>query len=118
MAQFVFMLPHAPDRYTDISESEFVDLMKDYLGWVEDMTAQGKFKGGEKLLDEAGKIVTSTDGVTEVHEGPFSEVAEILGGFMILEAADYDEAIEIARGHPHLKHNQKIIIRQTDPDAD
>ena len=39
MAKFVLMLPHAPDRYTNLGEAEFMDLMKDYIGWVEEMSA-------------------------------------------------------------------------------
>lgn len=83
MAKFVLMLPHAPDRYTNLGEAEFMDLMKDYIGWVEDMSAKGKFAGGENLRDEGGKIVTKASGKIEVHDGPFSEVAEILGGYMV-----------------------------------
>ena len=118
MPKFVLMLPHARDRYTNIPEAEFMDLMTDYIGWVEEMSAQGKYLSGEKLNADAGKIVTNTSGSIEVHDGPFAEVAEILGGYMVISAADYDEAVEIAQSHPHMKHNETIIIRQTDPAAD
>ena len=118
MAKFVLMLPHAPDRYTNLGETEFMDLMTDYIGWVEEMAAKGKYVSGEKLLDEGGKIVTKTSGSIEVHDGPFAEAAEILGGYMVINAKNYDEAVEIARSHPHMEHNQTIIIRQTDPSAD
>ena len=50
----------------------------------------------------------------DVHEGPFTELAEVLGGFMIIEAADWDEAVAIAREHPHMKHNQRLEIRAID----
>ena len=118
MAKFVLMLPHAPDRYDNIGESELMDLMKDYIGWVEEMAANGKYLSGEKLLADGGKVVTNTSGSIEVHDGPFAEVAEILGGYMVIDAEDYDEAVKIARSHPHMKHNQTIMIRQTDPSAD
>lgn len=118
MAKFVFMLPHAPDRYTDMEDAEMMDLMKDYIGWVEEMSANGKYHSGEKLLADGGKIVTRKTGSIEVHDGPFTEVAEILGGYMVINAEDYDEAVEIARSHPHMKHNETIIVRQTDPSAD
>ena len=52
------------------------------------------------------------------HDGPFADAAEILGGYMVIYAADYDEAVEIARSHPHMKHNETILIRQTDASAD
>lgn len=118
MAKFVLMLPHAPDRYDNIGEADLMDLMKDYIGWVEEMTAKGKYQSGEKLLADGGKVVSRKSGAIEVHDGPFAEVAEILGGYMVIHAADYDEAVEIARSHPHMKHNETIVIRQTDPSAD
>ena len=48
MAKFVLMLPHAPDRYTNLGEAEFMDLMKDYIGWVEEMSAKGQVRGRRK----------------------------------------------------------------------
>lgn len=118
MPKFVLMLPHARDRYENLSESEFMEVMTDYIGWVEQMSASGKYLSGEKLNADPGRIVTNVSGSIEVHDGPFAEVAEILGGYMVISADDYDEAVEIARAHPHMKHNQTIVIRQTDPAAD
>ena len=114
MAQFVMLLPHSPERYASIPEADFMDLMKDYIGWVEDMTAKGIMAGGEKLLDEGGKVLTSTGETIEVHDGPFAELAEVLGGYMIINAEDYDQAVAIAKTCPHLVHNSKIILRQID----
>ena len=37
-----------------------------------------------------------------VHDGPFAETKEQLGGFYLIEAADLDEAMEIARRVPML----------------
>ncbi len=35
-----------------------------------------------------------------VHDGPFAETKEVLGGFNLIEAKDYDEAVEIASHFP------------------
>jgi hypothetical protein len=35
---------------------------------------------------------------------------------MVIEAADYRAAVEIARTHPHLVHNKTLEIRQLDHD--
>lgn len=61
---------------------------------------QGKFK--DQILDmgsklkSSGKVVTP-DGVTD---GPFAEAKEIVAGFMILGAADYDGAVAVVRAMP------------------
>jgi len=50
--------------------------------------------GGQ--LKAGGKIVTAS-GVTD---GPFIEVKEIVGGFMIVAAESYERALEVAREGP------------------
>jgi hypothetical protein len=40
------------------------------------------------------------NGKTLVTDGPFAETKEQLGGFILIEAADLDDAIRVASGHP------------------
>ena len=46
----------------------------------------------------AGSLVTADPG----SDGPFVEVKELVGGFMIVSAETLEEAIEVARGCPGL----------------
>ena len=43
------------------------------------------------------------DGETLVSDGPFAETKDFVGGVVILECADLDEAIAIAAGHPYAR---------------
>ena len=54
------------------------------------------------------------DGKISVTDGPYSESQEILGGFFMIEAVDYGEAVEIARTCPHLGEGKWIEVRQVD----
>jgi hypothetical protein len=45
----------------------------------------------------AGRVVTSGP-----PDGPFVEIKELVGGYMIVSAKDLDEAIAVARGCPGL----------------
>jgi hypothetical protein len=54
--------------------------------------------------------VRSANGARTVHDGPFAETKEQLGGFYIIEAADLDEAIGIAKRMP-LQPDGTIEIR-------
>ena len=112
MAKFALLLHHAPNRYTDLTEDEFMGIMKDYISWVEQASAEGIYAGGDKL--SAARAVQVTSGVSgiDIHDSPMTELTEILGGVMFIVAKDFDGAIEIAKGHPHLVHNSKIEIRQ------
>ena len=44
--------------------------------------------------------VRSVNGTKTVHDGPFAETKEQLGGFYLVEATDLDEAIGIAKRVP------------------
>ena len=62
---------------------------------------QAKFK--KNLVDMGGKLGQGRLVTTErAADGPFVEVKELVGGYMIVAAENLDEAIEVARGCPGL----------------
>jgi hypothetical protein len=65
-----------------------------YKAWME------KFKAdildmGDKLKSD-GRVVSASG----VADGPFVEVKEIVGGYMIVSAESYDRAVEVVRACP------------------
>jgi hypothetical protein len=61
----------------------------------------GAIKGGEALQSSA--TATSIRGGAAdpvVTDGPFAETKELLGGYYLIEAADLDEALAIAKDVP------------------
>ncbi len=61
----------------------------------------GAMRGGAGLRSsETATTVRTSAGSQTIHDGPFAETKEQLGGFYIVEAADLDAAIEIARRVP------------------
>jgi hypothetical protein len=46
-----------------------------------------------------------------VTDGPYLELKEVLGGFLILEADDIDEAVALAAGWPVLRGSSSIEVR-------
>ncbi len=63
---------------------------------------------GSKRLGGAGlqnthtatTVRTAADGTKTLHDGPFAETKEQLGGFYLIEADDLDDAISIAKRIP------------------
>lgn len=77
--------------------------------WMGEMGKQGKFVSAQPL-DPAGKQVHG--GKMTVTDGPFMEGKEIVGGYLICKAADYEEAVSIARGCPILQFdNGNVEVR-------
>lgn len=112
MQQFALLLNHAPDRYSGLNEDQYMGIIKDYVAWVEEMTAKGAYIDGHKLSEIPGKTLSSESGSVEVHDSPFAELSEVLGGIMVIQAKDFDDAVRIAADHPHMKHNTSMDIRQ------
>ena len=47
----------------------------------------------------------------KVVDGPFSETKEAVGGYLVLQADSLDEAVEIARSMPTLRHGISVEVR-------
>ncbi len=61
----------------------------------------GNFVLGEALeLPETAVTVKMRDGLLSTTDGPFMETRDMLGGIVIVEAADLNEAARLAAGHP------------------
>jgi len=65
-----------------------------FNAWMEKYKANITDMGGK--LEPSGRTL-SNSGVTD---GPFPEAKEIIGGFMVLTADNYEQALEVARGFP------------------
>jgi hypothetical protein len=69
--------------------------------WVADNDRTGRRVHGYELAPtSAATTVRVRNGELLVSDGPFTETKEVIVGFDILECADLDEAIEVARAHP------------------
>ena len=71
--------------------------------WMGKQARAGKLVGGEAFETETVGPVTvrrNSDGEVTGSEGPFAGVHETLGGYIVIEAADRDEAVEIAKSWP------------------
>jgi hypothetical protein len=70
-------------------------------GWTEEMEQRGVIAGGAGLRPphEATTVRVRNDELL-LTDGPFAETKEQIGGFVLINCADLDEAIEIAAKHP------------------
>src|SRR4051794_38503674 len=75
-----------------------------HRAWRADLDRRGAVLGGARLRPVAdATTIRVRDGETLVSDGPFAETKDFIGGITILEAADLDEAIEIAAKHPYAR---------------
>jgi len=70
-------------------------------GWSEEMAARGVVRGGAELRPPAeSTTVRVRGGEVLLTDGPFADTKEQIGGLVLIECADLDEAVEIAAKHP------------------
>jgi hypothetical protein len=96
-----------PKPATPPSPVQMQEMFAAFNAWQEKYKANILDLGGK--LDATGKLLR-TSGATD---GPFVEAKEIVGGFMIVTADSYEEALEVARESPGLmRPDSSIEIRE------
>ena len=94
----VYFEPHIFDRMT---KDEQIRLDRDSLGYDEELRAGGHLVHANALQPvEKAVTVRVRDGKMSSTDGPFAETKEHLGGFILIEASDMEEAKRIAAGIP------------------
>ena len=80
-----------------------------HMAFVEELGAT-RIAGAGLKNTAAATTVRSSAGKKTVHDGPWAETKEQLGGFYVVEAADLDAAIALAKRVP-LQPDGAIEIR-------
>jgi hypothetical protein len=71
------------------------------LGWGETLRKSGRYIAAEALQPvRTARTVKVRNGRTMITDGPFTEAKEHVAGFYLVEAADVNEAIQIASQIP------------------
>ena len=115
MPQFILILQENPAEWEDLSPAQMQAIVEEYRAWTTKLEARGLWIGGNKLKDEGGLQIIGGDNEARVVDGPYTESKEVIGGYILIEARDYDQAIEISRDCPHLKYGLRIDLREIDP---
>lgn len=114
MPKFMMVLVDHMPSLAAMSPDEMQRIIARYQAWSAQVAQAGKLAGGEKLKDEGGKHLTAAQGKLVVRDGPFAEAKEVIGGYFLIEAADYDEAVRLSSDCPHLELGGRIELREID----
>jgi len=80
--------------------------MKQTMDWIGGIAAQNKFIGGNGLPFDHAKVVGHKGVVTD---GPFGDIKETIGGYIMVKADSVDEAVEFAKGSPVLQGDGNTV---------
>ncbi len=99
MDEFILIFRHE-DGGKIASPEQIQIWMKQTMDWIATIGAKNKFVGGNGLPFQDAKVV-GYKGL--VINGPFGEIKETIGGYIIVKADSVDEAVEFAKGCPVLQ---------------
>jgi hypothetical protein len=99
--QYLMLIYESEAQWDAIKESDRQGIYKAYRDLIQDLERAGKYKGGHQLQPIAtATTVRARNGKAAVTDGPFAETKEQLGGYMLIEAKDLDDALAIAARIP------------------
>lgn len=100
-------------RNTQLENRLPVDEMRVAMGrlneWLGRWSERGQMKAGQPLGNDGRVISGARQRV--VADGPFAESKESVGGYVVVQAADFDEAVAIAREWPLLDYDATVEVR-------
>ena len=99
MEDFILIFRHE-DGQKIASPEQMQTWMKQTMDWIGGIAAQNKFSGGNGLPFDDSRVVWHNSVVTN---GPFGDIKETIGGYVIVKADSLDEAVEFAKGSPVLQ---------------
>ncbi|MDB5091165.1 MAG: transcription initiation protein [Mucilaginibacter sp.] len=94
------------------SPEELQAVTKKWMDWIGGIAAQNKLTNQGNRLGSEGKVVRPNNVVTD---GPYTEIKELIGGYSIINAESYDEAVEIAKGCPIFEFGGNVEVRDINP---
>lgn len=100
MSEFLLLFRGGQLAEGNSSPEEMQAHMQKWMKWMEGLGKQGKL-GGAQPLESTGKRIQGKKKV--ITDGPFMEGKEMVGGYLLCKAADFNEAVEIAKGCPLLE---------------
>ena len=97
------------DGMTEGEQNAMFDICFEY---DDHLRANGHWAGGEALQpSETALTLYWKNGKVATTDGPYAETKEQLGGVLVLEARDLNQAVQLIAQHPALKYGSIFEIR-------
>jgi hypothetical protein len=97
------------DGMTEAERNAMFDTCFDY---DDHLRANGHWGGGEALQGpETALTLSRKNGKVAITDGPYAETKEQLGGILVLEARDMNQAVQLIGQHPALTYGNIFEVR-------
>ncbi len=109
--QYALMIYPGPGEEA-VPDAERDTVLAEYLALAEDDRC---IVGARLERAEMATSVRVLGGRTVMTDGPFADTKEVLGGLLLIEAANLDEAIEVAERIPAARFGGAVEVRPVVP---
>jgi hypothetical protein len=109
MTNFMYLFRGNPTVYRSMSPEQMQQATKKWIEWRDTLEKNGHIKALGERLDGSGKVVRGK--AKSITDGPYVEVKDSIQGYMVLQAKDIDQAVELAKGCPILEGEGSVEVR-------
>jgi len=102
----------AAGQQSQVSPEQMQARMKLWQDWMGSIAAQNKLVSSGNRLTPEGRVVKANNVITN---GPYVEIKEAIGGYIIIRADSLDEAAELSKGCPILNSGGNVEVRTVVP---
>jgi hypothetical protein len=108
MDKFILLFRGGNTHISTANSQAAMDVIQTWNDWMQGLAEKGILAGGD-ALQVSGKYVKGTN--KEVSDGLYAEGNEMVGGYLIVNAKDINDAIEISKGCPILNEDGSVEVR-------
>ena len=108
MPNFLYIFRGGMSMTSNTSPQELQQQMQKWGAWIQQLRQDGHFKAGDPL-EQGGKVVRGKR--KAVTDGPYAEAKDLVGGYLLIEAKNLDDATELSRGCPVFDVDGTVEIR-------
>lgn len=109
MSQFMLFVRGGYDSEANLSPKEIQQRIEKYRQWAGNLAANDKLVSANKITDEP-RILVKNNGAFTVQTPDLT--ADTVGGYFVIEAADYPEAMALAQECPIFEHGGSLEVRE------
>ncbi|MFV8351731.1 YciI family protein [Flavobacterium sp. XS2P14] len=107
MTEFMMIFRNEYNPSFKPSPEQMQASIKQWQDWIGGIAAQGKFLSTNRLGFEGRTLKPNN----VIADGPYAEVKEIIGGYILVKATNIDEAMKLAEGCPILNIGGHVEVR-------
>lgn len=109
MTKFMYLFRGGDARMKEMTKEQSAAHMQAWGNWMKGLASKGTLVDGLPLSKE-GKRVSNKG--KEIKDGVVSDGKHYVGGYLIVNAKDIGEAVNISKGCPIFEANGEVEVRE------